>query len=214
MKSFFYVLILLVFSQVNAQKIRPFIGISHYFDNDFDKGFSGINLGGEISIHTHFKPEIEISHLFGVIYDNIRDNIGNDTNIYTRKAGATSISFCPKICLGDSREDDYVISIQPKYNFSFVNASGSNLIVNPTNPLASVEKKDSYSETRHSIGMALGIDIGISNKNSSSISFLLYYQGIEMGQAVTKLNFGNQNFKTNDVLGIGFIYYLGNKNKD
>lgn len=199
-----------------AQRVRPFAGFSLYLDKEFkESGYGGINAGAEFKVYKHFKPEIEINLLFGSLQNKtIRDNLGNDTNLFVRSVSAINFSLSPKICFGDIYEDDSYFFIQPKYNISRVEANGSNFIIDKINPLKSVEEKDNYLEWRHSLGIGVGFDIGVSDKNSSSVAVSLYYQGINMGNALSKLKFRTSSYSTKDVLGLGITYYIGVKNKE
>jgi len=69
-------------------------------------------------------------------------------------------------------------------------------------------------EWRHSLGIGLGLDIYVSDNNSSSVELILYYQGIELGNTLSELKFSTTNYSTKDVLGLGITYYIGTKNKE
>lgn len=200
-----------------AQRIKPFAGFSLYLDTDFEKsGYAGANLGAEFKIKHYFKPEIETSILFGRLQNRtLKDDLGNDTDLFVSNVYAVNFSFSPKICLGNEQENGTsFVSIRPKYNFSRIQSNGSHFIINKVNPLNSVEEKDEYLEWKHSLGIGLGFDIYISDKNSNAVAIILYYQGIEMGDALSKLKFSTLNYSTKDVLGIGITYYIGTKNKE
>ncbi len=201
---------------VTAQRVKPFGGFSLYYDNEFKKSsYGGVHLGAEFKINKYIRPEIETSILFGNLQNTTTlDNLGNDTDLFVRRVSSLNFSFSPKISLGDDGEGGSFISIRPKYNFSRIQGSGSHFIINQANPLKSVEVQDSYNEWRHSLGIGIGFDFYKSEKNSDVFSFILYYQGIEMGNALSKLKFSTSNYTTKDVFGLGFTYYIGTKNKE
>lgn len=215
--KYFITFLLLCSLSVTAQRVKPFAGFSLYLDTDFEQsGFVGANLGVEFKIKHYFKPEIETSILFGRIQNRtLKDGLGNDSDLFVSNVYAINFSFSPKICLGDEQESGTsFVSIRPKYNFSRIQSNGSHFIIDKDNPLKSVEEKDEYIEWRHSFGIGLGFDLYLSDNNSNSIAFILYYQGIEMGNALSKLKFSTLNYATKDVLGLGITYYIGIKNKE
>jgi len=216
MKYFLYLFVVICSLSANAQRIRPYAGFSLYLDTDFERsGFGGTNLGAEFKIKHYFKPEIETSFLFGNLQNRtLIDDLGNDTDLFVNSVYAVNFSFCPKVCLGNNGDGESYLTLRPKYNFSRIQAKGSHFVINKDNPLESVEEKDQFIEWRHSLGIGLGYDIYVSDKNTSSVGIILYYQGIEMGNAVSKLKFNTSNYSTKDVLGIAFTYYIGTKNKD
>lgn len=214
----YYILILLFLSSfnINAQLIKPFGGFSLYRNVVFkNSGYAGVHAGVEFRINKYIRPEIETSVLLGNLESPSKlDNLGNVTDLFERKVHSINFSFSPKISLGDNDEGDSFISIRPKYNFSQIQASGTHIIVNQSNPTKSVQTQDKYTEWRHSLGIGIGFHIYVSEKNTDTVAFILYYQGIQMGNALSQLQFSNENFTTKDVLGIGVTYYIGTKNKE
>lgn len=215
--KYLIIYLLLCSLSVNAQQVKPFAGFSLYLHNEFKQsGFGGVNLGAEFKIKNYFKPEIETSILFGRIQNRtLKDGLGNDSDLFISEVYSINFSFTPKICLGDEQESGTsFVSILPKYNFSRIQSNGSHFIIDKHNPLKSDEKRDKYLEWRHSFGIGLGFNLYLSDTNSNSIAFILYYQGIEMGNALSTLKFSTLDHETKDVLGIGITYYLGAKNKE
>ncbi len=201
---------------IHAQRIKPFGGFSLYRDVGFENsGYGGVHAGAEFKINKYIRPEIETSFIFGNLENSSKlDDIVNVTDLFERKVYAINFSFSPKISLGDNDEGDSFISIRPKYNFSKIQASGTHIVVNQSNPAKSVQTQNNYTEWRHSLGIGIGFHIYVSEKNSNTLAFILYYQGIQMGNALSQLKFSNENFTTKDVLGIGVTYYIGGKNKE
>lgn len=216
MKYYIFFLLILGSFNLSAQRIKPFGGFSLYRNVGFkNSSYVGVHAGTEFRINTYIRPEIETSVLFGNLENSSKlDNLENVTDLFERKVYSINFSFSPKINLGDNDEGDSFISIRPKYNFSKIQASGTHIIVNQSNPSKSVQVQDSYTEWRHSLGIGLGFHIYVSEKNTDTLAFILYYQGIQMGNALSKLKFSNENYTTKDVLGIGVTYYIGGKNKE
>lgn len=216
MKYLLHLLLVICSLSATAQRVRPFAGFSLYLDNEFkNSGYGGVNAGAEFKVKTYFRPEIETSFLLGNLQNKtLKDNLGNATDLIVSRVSSVNFSFCPKICLGGKEQENSFLSIRPKYNFSRIQASGSHFVINQSNPLTSVEQKDQYDEWRHSLGIGIGIDIYVSDKNSSSVAFILYYQGIDMGKALSELKFSTSNYSTKDVIGLGITYYIGAKNKE
>jgi hypothetical protein len=216
MKYYLMILFLLGSFNLSAQRIKPFGGFSLYRNVGFENSaYGGVHAGAEFKINKYIRPEIETSFLFGKLENSSKlDDIGNVTDLFERKVHSINFSFSPKISLGENDEGDSYISIRPKYNFSKIQASGTHSIVNQSNPTKSVQIQDNYTEWLHSLGIGIGFHIYVSDKNSNTIAFILYYQGIQMGNALSQLKFSNENYTTKDVLGIGVTYYIGVKNKE
>jgi opacity protein-like surface antigen len=203
----------------NAQKIRGITGISAYLDSDFKKSaFIEVGGGLEFKINRLIKPEVGFSYFVGTLENDItRNPQGVAIDILEKKASAINFSFTPKICLSSSEDDAGDISFQilPVYNISKVEAEGNYTIINQSNPSSSVSKKEMISQWQHSLGIGLGIDIALSDKNFDSLAINLYYNGVNMGKVLTALGHNDATYSTNNVFGFGVKYYFGfNKKKN
>lgn len=212
-KSIIYFLLILFSLNSNAQNIRGIAGISAYLDNDFQKSaFIEAGAGLELKINRFIKPEVGFSYFTGTLENDItRNSQGIAIDVLEKKASAINFSFTPKICLSSSEvtAGDVSFQILPVYNISKVEAQGNYTIINQSNTSGSVSKKETISQWQHSIGIGLGIDIALSDKNFDSLSINLYYNGVNMGEVLTDLNHNEATYSTDNVFGFGVKYYFG-----
>lgn len=219
MRKYFVYFLLVVFSlHANAQKVRGIAAISAYLDSDFQKSaFLEVGGGLEFKINRFIKPEVGFSYFIGTLENDVtRNSQGVAIDILEKKASAINFSFTPKICLSSSENTAGDISFQilPVYNISKVEAEGNYTIINQSNTSNSVSKKEIISEWQHSLGIGLGIDIALSDKNFDSLAINLYYNGVNMGKVLTSLSHNDATYSTNNVFGFGVKYYFGfNKKK-
>lgn len=193
-----------------AQKIRPFVGVSAYIDTDFSKSFFGdLKIGAEYKLAYYLKPEIEINYMFGTLEElTDRDDTGLVLSEYSKKVAAINYSFCPKIILGNKNGDGSgYLQILPKYTYSSIQASGHRVSRNPTNLSKPLEVKEKISDKQHSFGIGLGYVIDISDDNSHSLALNIYFNNIDLGNALNMLK-QDTRFKTQDVIGFGLNYYF------
>ncbi|MFW0739971.1 hypothetical protein [Flavobacterium sp. T12S277] len=197
----------------NAQRVRGIVGISAYLDSDYQKSaFIEVGPGLEVKINRFFKPEVGISYFIGTLEEDVnRNEQGIAIDVLAKKASALNFSLTPKICLCSSEITAGNVSIQilPVYNISKVEAEGNYTLVNQSNIVNSVSKKQIMTQWQHSLGIGLGIDIVLSDKNYDSLAINLYYNGVNMGEVLTGLDHNNATYSTNDVFGFGIKYYLG-----
>jgi opacity protein-like surface antigen len=217
MKYFFCFLLLVASLNVDAQRVRAFSGIGVYFDSDFiNSSFLEIKLGAEFKITSFLKPEIEVNYQVGALEDVlIRDNQDNLTNLYVKKVSAINYSFCPKICFGDSdnQKGSGHFLILPRYSISKIEARGNYTTINQANLSKSIEESEIITKWQHSLGIGIGIDTGVSH-NYDTLSLNLYYNGIDMGNALNSLKHnGTTKFSTNNVVGFGINYYFSFKKR-
>lgn len=220
MRNSVLILFLTIVFNCNAQRIRPFVGSIVFLDKDFKNSlFVGFNGGVEFNMVSFFKPELEISCFLGAIEDvEIQDNTGNISEIFLRNAYALNFSVTPKIDLGSSSTNSEVamvhFQILPKYTISKNEGRGNYTIINQNNPSKSLVEREVVTEWQHSIGIGIGLHFPVSHKNHNSISLNLYYNGIDLGDALNKLNHrGNYEFNTKNVMGLGMNYFFGLKKK-
>lgn len=217
MRYILYSLLLVSSLSVNAQRVRLFAGGSAYLDNDFlNSTFVEIKVGSELKINRIIKPEIELSGFLGGIEDDIsRNDQGVATEIFTRAVSALNFSFCPKIYFGSTNNSvgSGHFQILPRYSISKIEARGNLFTINQSNPSSSTSEKEILTEWQHSLGIGLGIDFGISHKNYDSLSLNLYYNGVDMGNALSNLKHSGGKFATNNVLGFGINYYFSFKKR-
>lgn len=216
MKYVFYFLFFVASLNINAQRVRAFSGVGAYLDNDFaNSTFLEAKLGVEFKITSFLKPEIEVNYLVGGLEDVIiRDNQGNVSNLYVRTVSSLNYTLSPKICIGDS--DNQAGSghflILPRYSVSRIEARGNYTTINQANLSKSIEEREIITEWQHSLGIGVGIDFGIS-RNYDALSLILYYNGIDMGNALNSLKHSGGKFSTNNVIGFGINYYFSFKKR-
>jgi opacity protein-like surface antigen len=217
MKYSFYFLLLVVSLSTNAQHVRAFTGLGVYLDNDFNNStFIGAKIGTEFKLTSFLKPELEINYQVGALKDvEIRDSQGNLSNFFVKKVSAINYGFCPKIAIGDSDNEKGTghFVILPRYSISKIEATGNYTIINQSNLSKSIEEKEIITTWQHSLGIGIGIDVGVSN-NYDTIALNLYYNGIDMGNALNNLKYnGTAKFSTKNVIGFGINYYFSFKKR-
>lgn len=214
MRQYIVYFSLIVFSlHSNAQKVRGIAGISAYLDSDFQKSaFIDVGGGLEFKINRFIKPEVGFSYFIGTLENDItRNSQGTAIDVLEKKASAINFSFTPKICLSgpEVNAGDVSFHILPVYNISKVEAEGNYTIINQSNTSSSVSKKEVISQWQHSLGIGLGIDIALSDKNFDSLAVNLYYNGVNMGKVLTDLSHNDATYRTDNLFGFGFKYYFG-----
>lgn len=192
-----------------------------FLENDFQNTvFVGFNSGVEFDVLSYFKPELEVSYFVGAIIDiERRDNAGNINEIISRNAYALNFSIVPKIDLGSRSTYTEVgmahFQILPKYTISRNEGRGYYTIINSSNLSKSVTERDTFTEWKHSLGIGVGLHVPVSHKNTSSISLNLYYNGIDLGDAINKLKYKQSyEYNTKGALGCGINYFLDLKEKN
>ena len=211
-----YILVILLISFGSfAQKTRPYLGCGVYYSTDFNKStFADVRAGIEYKITNYLRPEVEVNYMFGSLEDlQSVDDIGVVLSEYFKSVAAVNYSLCPKIVLGTKDEDGAsgYLQILPKYTYSRVEATGNRFSRNPSNSSTAIKESEKAIDYRHSLGIGLGWVTDFSNKNYDSIAFNVYFNNIDMGNALNRLN-QERRFKTDDVLGFGVTYYFSFKN--
>ncbi|MEO8253660.1 MAG: hypothetical protein ABI554_04670, partial [Flavobacterium sp.] len=191
-----------------------------FLENDFKNSvFIGFNSGVEFNVLSYFKPELEVSYFVGAIEDiERRDNAGNINEIIGRNAYSLNFSIIPKIDLGSRSTNTEVgmahFQILPKYTISRIEGKGSYTIINSNNYSKSVTESDVVTEWKHSVGIGIGLHVPVSQNNNNSISLNLYYNGIDLGDAINKLKYKKSyEINTKGALGLGINYFFGFKHK-
>lgn len=214
-KYIFYFLLLLISTSLNAQ-VRAFVGASYFRHTDFEaNGYVEGLAGLEVKVFKFLKPELAVSYYFGRLQDNTKiDALGNVISIGETKAEALNFSFVPKICIscGESSAGDGLFQIMPRYSISKIEAQEKFTTVNQNNPSQSITNKQTVTEWQHSIGIGVGVDIMLSDKNYDSLAINLYYTGIDMGKAINQVERTNTRYDSR-TLGAGMNYYFGFKKK-
>lgn len=209
MKKYFFYFLLLLTSVTYSQKIRGFGGFGVYLNRNFDNsGFASFNTGLEYKVNTFISPEIEFEYFIGALPDNTKeDESGVETELLVRTVVSTNFSISPKIILGD--EEDFIhFQIIPIYNITNVVAKGSLYTLNDKKNDLIKSDTDEYRETRHSLGIGIGALFDLNEDSSQSLAFNVYYNNINMGNALTNLKFNKGIYSTNQSLGIGIKYYF------
>lgn len=211
---------MLVFCCVNsnAQHARVFANISGYAHSDFNNNsFVELGSGLEVKVHRLFKPEIGVSYFIGSLEDYSKNDAqGNTLDLRTSKAYALNFNLTPKISLYSKEvsSGDVFIQILPRFNVSKIGADRNYTLINQTKPSASVTTRETVTEWQYSFGIGLGLDIVLSDKSYDSLAVNVYYNGVNMGKALTEVNHSGSRINT-DTVGLGISYYLGfEKKKD
>jgi hypothetical protein len=101
-------------------------------------------------------------------------------------------------CIGnDGRRDTYLV-ILPKYSFFKVTAVGNFTTLNTRD--VKTTTKETITDWEHSLGIGLGIDIGLSDEKNDSLSLNIYYQNIPMSQPLKELNHGARRVMDKNIL--------------
>jgi len=208
-KNIFWVIIL-ISTTCLSQRIRGFGGFGIYLDMDFDKSsFASVNGGLEFKINKLIKPEIQFECFFGTLPDRTsEDSNGIVTELLVRSVTATNLSICSKINFGDN-EDLVFFQILPIFNITNIRAKGAEFILNTSQTNLIKTDSDSFSEKRFSFGIGAGILFNLSDESFQAIALNLYYNNIDIGNALTNLKFYNGIYHTQQSFGIGVKYYFG-----
>jgi hypothetical protein len=211
LRNLFLFVLLVYYGESNAQAIRPFIGGSAYLQWDFEKSsFAGVNAGAEFKIKPYFMPELECSYFFGSIEDASKYKFGDpliQTELYIRSVSSLNFSFCPKIAIGNKNDGASYLVILPRYTISKIEAKGNFVEYNENGTY--INYNEFEKSTQQSLGLGVGLDIPLSDDNSNSIGFILYYNGINLGKAINSLQHSvGYEFNSNGVLGLGVNYYF------
>jgi len=212
MKNIFIIIILIIIClKVNAQIVRPYVGAAGYIHSSFEKSlFVGVDGGAEFKINRFIKPEIDISYFYGSLGDATDyGSQGQLISIFSSYASAINFNFCPKICLGNKSQNESYLVILPKYSFSNVTAVGEFTSLNSNN--LKTTTKETISDWQHSLGIGVGVDFNVSDNNTDSFCFAIYYQNVDLGKALNQLAHSGESISTKNVIGAGFNYFFGNK---
>jgi hypothetical protein len=214
-KSLFFLLVLLC-AKSNAQHARVFANFSAYAHSDFENNsFAELGAGLEVKVHRFLKPEIGVSYFIGSLEDFSKvDQQGNRLDFRTSKAYALNFNLTPKISLysKEVNSGDVFIQILPRFNVSKISADRNYTVINQTKPSASVTTKETITEWQQSFGIGVGFDIVLSDKSYDSFSVNVYYNGVNMGKALTEVNHSGSRVNT-ETIGAGISYYLGFEKK-
>lgn len=209
------ILVLLFLPQiVNTQIIRGYGTINTHLTGGFErKSIVNFGVGLELKVFEFLRTEIEASYYLGTL-ENI-ETTNSDyvaTNFLTRYVTAINYSLSPKFLIDISQEDDIGIvylQIIPKYNLTNITAKGSFFSLNNNNSGFNVTDSDTFNEIRRSFGIGFGIMVKLLGNRSDSFAFNLYYNNVDIGNAINKLKFSTTSLKTNNAIGVGINYYFG-----
>jgi hypothetical protein len=215
MKQKFLLILVTTFS-LNAQVVRPLIGIGYNRQSQFyNSSYHNIKTGLEINLKKYIKPEIEINYFLGGFGDEVNYNNQNvPINVFSRKFSILNFGFSPKILLFKYDEEFYYFQILPKYNFSKIEVTGDYLIINQNNSSQSVVETEVLKDSKQSIGIGIGIVFTFSkNKKSDALALNLMYQNIDAGSLFSNLKHNNGTINTKDVFSFEAVYYFNLSNK-
>jgi opacity protein-like surface antigen len=211
MKKIFLIILIMLSFNAMSQIIRPFVGAAGYIYSSFKNSlFVGVEGGAEFKINRFIKPEIEVSYFYGSLEDT--SNYGSQGQListFSSYSSAINFNVCPKICIGNTDQNDRYIVILPKYSFSNVTAVGEFSSLNSND--VKTTTKETISDWQHSLGIGIGVNFNLSDNNTDSFCVNIYYQNVDMGKVLNELNHSDAEISTNNVLGAGFKYYFGSR---
>ncbi len=201
--------------QANSQIIRGSAGIDIYKNIAFEKsGFASVNIGLEFKISHYIKPELNLRYFLGTLPDsNVFNTDGTFKENLIRTVSAKNISFCPKFILNDF-EAPIRFQVIPSYDITQIIAKADLFKINNANTGVSKIDSDEFKETIHSFGMGIGIVFDLDEDSSQSLALTLYYNNIEIGNAISNLKFDTTKYNTNQNIGVGVKYYFSFRKKN
>lgn len=214
MKNIFLAILLVITSSLQAQRIRTFVGIAGYLDEDYNGSiFGSASTGLEFKIVNNFRPEIELGVMYGTP-ETITDYTerGLVQSVFKRTTTAINYSICPKIYLGNPDDSNICIVILPKYTFSKVFGTTESTTRNQNDLSKPIIEKKSANTWDDSFGIGIGISVNFSEKYYHSADLILHFNGVNLGSALKAINPDN-TLNTKDTLGLGFLVYFGGKRK-
>lgn len=213
-KNVFGILFLFSFNCMNAQVVRPYIGVATFFHTDFSSSvFLNLKTGGEFRLNKYLKPELEFSGMIGALEDfTKRDENNTIIEEYTRSVTSVNFSICPKIILGNSNELDSYFVILPKFSISNIEAHG-NLTTYNNSGVSITNRKKIVKDWSQSFGFGIGYNFNLSDNNPDSLCIILDLQGVELGEAINKINESESRVNTKWTFGLGLNYYFNLKRK-
>lgn len=214
MKNKFLVILLIVASSLQAQRIRTFVGIAGYLDTDYNGSiFGSASTGLEFKVVNNFRPEIELGVMYGTP-ETLTEytETGIVQNIFERTTTAINYSFCPKIYLGNPDDSNIGIVILPKYTYSKVFGKTESTTRNINDLSKPIIEKKSANTWDHSLGIGIGITVNFSEKYYHSADFILYFNGVNLGEALNTID-TDRVINSSDTFDFGFLVYFGGKKK-
>ncbi len=213
-KNVFGILFLFNFICANAQIVRPYIGVATFFHTNFSSSvFLNLKTGGEFRLNKYVKPELEFSGMIGAL-ENFTKRDDNNTIIeeFTRSVTSVNFSICPKIILGNSNELDSYFIILPKFSISNIEAHG-NLTTYNNSGVSITNRKKNVKDWSQSLGFGVGYNFNLSDNNPDSLCIILDLQGVELGEAINRINENESRVNTKWTFGLGLNYYFNLKRK-
>ncbi len=215
MRKTIFVLVLLISTNVYSQKIKGFGTISAYLAaGSFQKStYGNLGIGLEYNLNTWVRPEVEATIFFGALQnsEDIDFATGFITDKYYRSFTAENLCLSPKFTIDISNDLEKISLFQiiPRFNFTRIQAEEKHYNLNSKKTDYDLADSDKVIEFRQSIGIAIGFYIELSDKKSDAMSFNLYYNNIDFGNALSNLRHSKSSIHTNQVLGAGVNYYFG-----
>ncbi len=206
-----FLLILIVTFSVKSQTVRPLIGAGYNRHSEFsNSSYYNLKTGLELNFKKYLKPEFELNYFFGGFENQTDyDSQGNIIDVFSRKIAVLNVGFSPKIMLFKDEDEFYYFQFLPKYNFSKIEALGDYLLINQNDATKSIREKETIKGTKQSLGLGVGIIFNLSKtKKSDSIALNLFYQNIDAGSLITKLNHNKVEINTKDVFSFEVVYYF------
>jgi hypothetical protein len=198
-----------------AQFARPFVSVAADISDEFvNNGFINISTGVELKVLDFLHPQIEIGYSYGLLNENAsRDSDFKINGISQAKFSVFNLGFTPKWLVYSDEEGWYSINVLPKYTFSQITAGISYANVDSNGDVVLPYNSQQALANRHSFGIGLGICVNFSQRNKNSMAFNLYFNNIEYGDALNKLNKLDRPIYTDNVVGFGLVYYFSLKKR-
>ncbi len=184
-----------------------------FSDQFINNGYLNIALGTEFKTFSFLKPQIEFGYVSALLNEeDTRDENFKINGISQGKFSAFNIGITPKWLVYMDKAGWYSINILPKYTYSQVTGSNSYTSVQLNGDVDLPYKTEKTAGKLHSFGIGIGICVNHSKRNNDSMAFNLYFNNIEYGSIYNKIKFLKEEVYTNNMVGLGLVYFFSLKN--
>lgn len=204
--NIFFVFVLFVSFHLNSQVIRPFAGLSMNINTAYEtNGFYTIIGGFDLKATNYLRPEFKIGCAIGNIESKINSSSGAE-KVFERNTTAIYLGIVPKIII-KSNNENYYYQILPQYNFGKLEAAGKYLEIDANSNVV-FSKKETISKYKNFVGFGFGVHVFLSDKHKDAFDFNLYFQRIDFGELISKLEYSKQSITTKNSIGFGVNYFF------